>query len=68
MSESNSESDDDMPKMPTVKPNPYSKKLPFDHLLNPRSKVETRNNNSSHESSGDEEQQGKIISEKYLGS
>ena len=68
MSESSSESDDDMPKMPTVKPNPYAKKMPFDPLLNPRSKVETRNNNSSHESSGDEEQEGKIISEKYLGS
>ena len=53
MSDNNSESDSDMPKMRTVKPNPYASKWPFDPLPIPRSKVETRDN--SNEPSGDQE-------------
>ena len=62
MSESNSESDGDMPKMPTVKPNPYEKKWPFDPIPNPRSKVGTHDNSSSNEPSRGHEPEGEIIS------
>ena len=62
MSDSNSESDGDMPKMPTVKPNPYATKLPFDPLSIPRTKVGTRDNSSSNEPSRGQEPEGEIIS------
>ena len=62
VSDSNSESDDDMPKMPTVKPNPFASKLPFDHLSIQRTKVKTRDKSSSNEPSRGQEPEGEIIS------
>lgn len=51
-----------MPKMPTVKPNPFASKSPFDHLSIPRTKVKTRDKSSSNEPSRGQEPEGEIIS------
>ena len=50
-----------MPKMPTVKPNPFASKLPFDHLSIPRTKVKTHDSSSNEPSRG-QEPEGEIIS------
>ena len=51
-----------MPKMPTVKPNPFASKLPFDHLSILRTKVKTREKSSSNKPARGHYSEGEIIS------
>ena len=68
MSDTNSDSNDGLPKLPTIKPNPNASKGPY--VLPPihRQKAETHDKSSSDESSEDEKSEGEIISQIYLSS